>query len=154
VMDGRKRVYGLPITIPKELPLHGFLRCPKCNRSLTGSASRGKQKYHVYYHCTSSCGIRFRAQLVNASFESELSLFAPVQGMAELFAYAIADSHIEQTGGRTSERKALNKQVDEINTKLSRARDLLMDGAIAADDFKEMKSSCLLKLLRIEAKQL
>lgn len=37
---------------------------------------------------------------------------------------------------------------------MSRARDLLMDGAIAADDFKEMKSSCSEKLLRIEAKQL
>ncbi len=64
-----------------HLLLRGFLKCPRCTRQLTGSASRGrKSMYYYYYHCSSSCGARFKAQEVNHSFELELKKYLPVEG--------------------------------------------------------------------------
>lgn len=48
-LDGRKRKErpNTKIVSQDSLPLRGFLTCPKCNRMLTGSASKGK--YSLYY---------------------------------------------------------------------------------------------------------
>jgi site-specific DNA recombinase len=35
VLDGRKKVYGLAIATPKDLPLRNLLKCPRCPRMLT-----------------------------------------------------------------------------------------------------------------------
>ena len=47
VIDGRKRnLSNKPKIVSNDhLPLRGFVVCPKCNRMLTGSASRGKYNY-------------------------------------------------------------------------------------------------------------
>src|SRR5690606_30114532 len=59
ILDGRKRVVKPKIVAMDNLPLRGFLKCPKCDRMLTGSASKGKMgNYYYYYHCTSACGVR------------------------------------------------------------------------------------------------
>jgi len=41
VLDGRKKVYGLAIATPKDLPLRNFLKCPKCPRMLTEALLKG-----------------------------------------------------------------------------------------------------------------
>jgi site-specific DNA recombinase len=64
VLELRKRNFkkkGTKAVSPRSLALRGFLICPKCGHIMTGSASRGKQGvYYPYYHCKSSCGVRFR----------------------------------------------------------------------------------------------
>ncbi|MEO7978051.1 zinc ribbon domain-containing protein [Flavobacterium sp.] len=42
-----------------HLPLRGYLLCPECGKLLTGSPSKGRNQYYRYYHCASSCGVRF-----------------------------------------------------------------------------------------------
>jgi len=87
ILDGRKRTTTKPKIVSMDsLPLRGFLQCPKCDRMLTGSASKGKMsKYYYYYHCSSSCGTRFRAEGANEIFEQQLNDMMPKAGMAELF---------------------------------------------------------------------
>lgn len=55
MLDG-KRINSLKYnTIFDELPLRGFLRCPRCGKNMTGSASRGKLGgIFFYYHCSLS----------------------------------------------------------------------------------------------------
>ena len=65
VLNGRKKVQRTKLAIDDKLPLRGFLICPKCGRMLTGSASKGRKQHYHYYHCSSSCGIRYNAYLVN-----------------------------------------------------------------------------------------
>ena len=63
---GRKKNSPLRQTKKEELPLRGFLLCPKCNNKLTGSASKGcKGGKYFYYHCNSKCGVRFKAESLN-----------------------------------------------------------------------------------------
>jgi site-specific DNA recombinase len=42
VLTGRKRELSLKVVCPENLPLRGFILCPECSRTLTGSASKGK----------------------------------------------------------------------------------------------------------------
>ena len=60
VLDGRKRNYPAKQNQKKEFPLRGFLKCRKCDRNLTASASKGNGGKYYYYHCTCGCNERFR----------------------------------------------------------------------------------------------
>lgn len=72
VLDGRGRRYRLKVMAADSLPLRGFLICPKCGKLLSGSASKGRNKYYAYYHCFGDCTHRFRADRVNLIFEKEI----------------------------------------------------------------------------------
>jgi len=36
---------------PATFPLRAFVRCCRCGVPITGSSSKGRQKYYAYYHC-------------------------------------------------------------------------------------------------------
>src|SRR3546814_3701932 len=75
VLNGKKRFKEktrTKIVSLDMLPLHGFLRCPKCTRMLSGSASKGCGGYYYYYHCSASCRVRFRAVDRSEEHTSEL----------------------------------------------------------------------------------
>jgi len=44
----------------------------------------GRKGYRIYYHCTSKCGVRYRAGYVNNAFIDELMQPIPCKGYAEL----------------------------------------------------------------------
>ena len=63
MLDG-KRINPLKYnTIVEELPLRGFLKCPRCGKNMTGSASKGRHggKF-FYYHCGLGCPERQKAK--------------------------------------------------------------------------------------------
>ena len=72
ILDGRKRKAKTTIASHDMMPLRGFLRCSRCTRTLTSSAAKRRNAYYYYYHCSSSCGYRAKADIVNDLFVSEL----------------------------------------------------------------------------------
>ncbi|WP_369678700.1 zinc ribbon domain-containing protein [Parapedobacter indicus] len=84
-----KYVVNMAIATPEELPLRNFIKCNKCTRMLTGSASKGRKRYSIYYHCRSSCGVRHRAEDINNAFMDELIKFVPVPGMRSCLSRAL-----------------------------------------------------------------
>ncbi|RKR82362.1 DNA invertase Pin-like site-specific DNA recombinase [Mucilaginibacter gracilis] len=152
VLDGRKKVYGLAIATPKDLPLRNFLKCPKCPRMLTGSASKGRTTYRVYYHCRSACGVRFRAEEVNKSFMEELLLFLPRKGYSELFVETVTDCYNNQTRSIKEERKELIQHINEQNNRIDKARELMLSDEIDAAEFRKVKDDASEQVVRLEAK--
>src|SRR5690606_30803321 len=51
VIDGRGRTYRAKIVTRAEFPYRGLIDCPDCNKTLTGSKSKGRHRYYAYYHC-------------------------------------------------------------------------------------------------------
>jgi site-specific DNA recombinase len=51
------------------------IKCPKCGKFLTGSASRGHGGLYYYYHCSSSCDTSFKSQHANELFAGELKKY-------------------------------------------------------------------------------
>jgi site-specific DNA recombinase len=145
VLEGRKRkLFAHKVVEMEELPLRGFLKCPKsdCGRMLTGSASKGRSKYYHYYHCSSSCGCRFHADVVNSAFLTELRKYVPKKQFVPLYKITLFHAYNELTGFRQGERKIIMDELDKINLRLKNARKMRADKEIDLDDFRKLKQEC------------
>ena len=152
VLDGRKRHYRLKMVSNSTLPLRGFLICPKCNKLLTGSASKGHTKYYSYYHCTDGCSCRYRPDNVNQQFGYEIKKYIPRPEMIDLFKAVLSEAWFEQTYHIQDDIKRLRLQVKELEEKITYIRDLLSSKQIDPADFREMKTEYSNKLEKLEVK--
>ena len=140
ILDGRKRVIKPKIVAMENLPLRGFLKCPKCERMLTGSASKGKMgNYYNYYHCSSSCGTRFKAEAANEAFVKQLRYLSPKAGMVDIFIEAFINDFNKQMKAQNSDRANIIKEIDTLNKRYQNALLKNADGEMDYDDFQEVK---------------
>lgn len=151
ILDGRTRVAKPKILSMEKLPLRGFLKCPKCNRMLTGSASKGKMgKYYYYYHCSSECGVRFNAENTNEAFIKQLSELIPKQGMIQVYIASVIQDFKNQTRKQNTERRQLISQLDTLNTRMQNARIQKVDGKLNDEDFQILKKETNVQIEKLE----
>jgi site-specific DNA recombinase len=149
---GRKKISKPKIVSEDLLPLRGFVNCPKCNRALTGSASKGRNQYYYYYHCLPSCGFRQKAEVMNAAFLLELKKYVPHHAVAELFKSIIQDVNKNQTQNSNNERRHVINQIEEQNARVTKSRNLLLADAIEPADYKLIKAEAEEKINSLEAR--
>jgi len=152
IMDGRGRKYRLKTVAAASLPLRGFLLCPVCGKVLSGSASRGRDKYYAYYHCFGGCTHRFRADHVNDLLTSELKKYTPNPRWQPILKSFLYKAYRQQTGRNDTDRKQLTEQVKDLEGKLSKARDLLLSDQIDPADYRTMKAEYEERLNRQQVK--
>ncbi|WP_183573873.1 recombinase family protein [Mucilaginibacter sp. X5P1] len=151
IIDGRKKQIGQPIYVPEMLPLRGFLQCPKCGRTLTGSASKGRNNYFYYYHCSSACGIRYRAEMVNDLFVSELQKYKLRRPMGTVYSRVVHDQFNNMARFVLEKRRKLVTLVTEQHNRLSKARAHALLDDFDPDDYRILKKDCEDKIIRLEA---
>ena len=134
------------------MPLRGFLNCSKCTRTLTSSASKGRNAYYYYYHCTSSCGYRTKADIVNDLFVSELKEYVLNDVSALHFKTAILDSFEALTKHDRINKSKYIVEITELNKRITQGRELLLSGDIDGPDYKIIKSDAEQKIAVLEAK--
>jgi site-specific DNA recombinase len=152
ILDGRKRVMRTKIIVDENLPLRGFLICPNCGRMLTGSASKGRTQHYHYYHCSSDCGVRYKAPEVNAKVIDEIRKYVQPLPRLQLFKEVIVNVFKAKTRVQYNEVLQLKIQLEESNKRLSKARELLLSGDIEADDYRTIKSESEERINRLDAK--
>ena len=152
ILDGRGRRYRLKTVAAMSLPLRGFLLCPLCGKILSGSASRGRNKYYAYYHCFGDCTHRFRADHVNDLLTEELRKYTPNPKLQPLLKSFLCKAYRQQTGRNTDDRKQLTEQIKDLEGKLSKARDLLLSDQIDPADYRAMKAEYEERINRHQAK--
>ena len=152
VLFGRKRNAYKKATVSNEFPLRNFLECPKCGKMITASSSKGRSAYYNYYHCNSSCGWRFKSEYLHDQFMAELRKYIPHPAMIDLYKMVILDAYKSQLQGEKNDKKLLLREINEQNTRLAKARELLLTEAIDAADYKAIKSECERKISFLEAK--
>ncbi len=153
ILDGKKRkVVKTTIMSLAMFPLRGFLRCSNCNRMLCNSASKGRNGYYSYYHCSSVCGYRKKAEEVNDAFFVELHEYVLNWESAEFFKTAIMDAYIDATKGDTRNRTDYIVEITELNNRITKARELLLMGDIDGADYKTIKSDGENRIAVLEAK--
>ncbi|RKE47189.1 recombinase family protein, partial [Sphingobacterium detergens] len=140
ILDGRMRPIKTKIVSMEKLPLRGFLKCPNCERMLTGSASKSRLgRYYYYYHCTSSCGARFKAEIANDAFVRQLRFLSPKPVVVDLFVEAFKNNLTIQTKDQNRERKSLLDQIQVLNNRYQNALIKSADGEMEHEDFIELK---------------
>ncbi len=152
VLDGRKKIMRTKIFVDRHLPLRGFLLCPECGKLLTGSASKGRNQYYRYYHCTSACGVRIKAEIANESIIEEIKRYVRPLPALRLYKDTISSVYKNRTRGQRSLVQELKTQIEDANNRLSKARDLLLSGDIESDDYRTIKAGIDEKIQRSEAK--
>ncbi len=142
LIKSRRKQTSVRESLKHLFPLRGFLKCPWCNRTLTGSFSAGRKKKYRYYHCNSNgCKGRFRSDILEASYEEKLSKIYLAPEVYPLFEFVLQDENILSTqSDYKEERKSLLADIDTNQYLLSKARKLLLTEQIGNDDFTELKT--------------
>lgn len=152
VLSGKKKAGKTKVHSPELLPLRGFIKCSRCSRILCGSASKGRSGYYYYYHCSSSCGCRYKAEEVNSVFNEIVKEFTIQEDYAEVFIKAITDNYKNGNSTQLISRSELLKEINDLNSRIAKARELLLNGDIDGADYKTIKSENEHKIDVLEAK--
>jgi len=96
-LNGKKKTYRNKVGSLNILQLRRYLVCLSCGKLLTGSASKGRNGRYYYYHCTSSCGTRFKAENANSLFSRELKKLVPNPGMKEVYKVVLQEEFKSKT---------------------------------------------------------
>nr|WP_262898273.1 recombinase family protein [Flavobacterium geliluteum] len=68
ILNKRRKKASRKVVLSDHLILRGFLLCPDCGKTLTGSGYMGRSEKYYYYHCSLGCKFRTRADSVNQQF--------------------------------------------------------------------------------------
>ncbi|MGN6178836.1 MAG: recombinase family protein [Mucilaginibacter sp.] len=140
IINPKKKLAGKKTDLMDAFHLKRYLNCPTCGRKLCGSYSQGRAKKYSYYHCTSSCKIRLKADIINSNYSEKLQQLVLSENAVELFTIVLKDINItDQKMAYLSERKLLQQQIERNNSYISKARTLFMDNVLKYDDFSEIK---------------
>ena len=152
VLDGKRKKQRTKMHVDDMIPLRGFLICPNCGRMLTGSGSKDRKYRYYYYHCTSACGIRYRADRTNAEFIRELKKYIPHPAAVDLYKKLIREAYELQVRDQRTIKKQAIIRISELNNRITKGRELLLSGDIDGVDFKTIKSDCEKQIMILEAK--
>ena len=156
ILEGRKR--NLPNkfqTVRDEFPLRGYLTCPKCNRNLTASASKGRAggKF-FYYHCSGGCKERQKASTLNELIVPFLAEQKSNKQAIELFGTILRQQLKQNNTAGKKELEGISKSVSKQKQRLKNAKDMMLDGEFSASEYKEMKHEIEIELDKLNREEL
>jgi site-specific DNA recombinase len=154
IINGRSKKINdaTKITSDEMLPLRGYLTCPRCGKTLTGNASKGRSTYYHYYHCKMPCNFRLKAPEANNLLVRELKKFIPRPGMVEVYVPLLQKTFNDQTAIMKKERSNILVQIEDMNNRLKSARNLFAIGKMDQRDYRELKDECQPKINTLEGK--
>ena len=141
IIDGKKNTIAYPsrITQKEELYLRGLLSCAKCGKMITGSASRSRNKSrYFYYHCNYCKGQRYRADQANNTMQNIMGLFSFNKDAKVLYEEMMRMSLQGSKGTKESNIAKFEKEISQVDEKLEKLQDLLMDDKLSIENFNKM----------------
>lgn len=136
-----------------ELPLRGFLECPRCGKKLTGSASKGHGGRYFYYHCVKGCQERYRADLANEKFIELLEDLKPNNEVINLYDTILKEMLAENENGRKVNAKAIESEISKVQERINNLQDKLADNQIAVSDYSSAKQRYDVQLRELQGKR-
>lgn len=141
IINTSKRIVCKRTELKEMFPLVGYLTCPVCSRKLRASFSKGSTKRYPYYHCSGSCRVRLRADLLNKNYTEKLQGLMLSDGAIELLDLVLRDTNAAVYRKQyLYERTNLLKQLEEQDLLMSKARKLFVADKLKFDDFSGLKN--------------
>lgn len=134
----RKKHHTTHKKLNENFPLKGFLRCPKCNKPLTGSTSKGRSKHYTYYHCISPCNERYKLEDVELWITDFLKGISMKNEVKDLFTELVKEEISKQNKTQILGPKHYEK-VENLKQKLNRLQDIYLDGEIDKEEYQTAK---------------
>ncbi len=116
-----------------EFPLRGLIHCDKCNHPLTGSASRGRNGKHYYYHCNHCHKVRVRVDEIDRRMREifgELTISNPAKKIYTLMLKQILS---DETTIKKRPKDKIENEISQLKIRMNKLEDGFADGQISAD---------------------
>ena len=126
-----------------NLPLRGYLQCPRCGSNLTGSASTSKTgAKHHYYHCNprNECRERVKVKDAHDAFVQLLNEIQPTEEVCDLFELVLEDKYKTSEKNQYSLLKKVEADIEKLESRKDKLTGKLIDGVIDDETYKKMKS--------------
>jgi site-specific DNA recombinase len=123
-----------------DFPLRGFVMCGYCTELLTGSWSKGRNRYYAYYHCQDGC-TRESKELMEQKFKDFMQQLQPNAAYMRLFRKIVLDVWRKKQGDSQQAQGVLSRKVKELRenkTKLEEA--FVYQKAIDAQAIRKMRA--------------
>lgn len=138
ILDRKTKQNSIRIKDTLEFPLRGFVHCAKCGRPLTGSWSKGQFRRYPYYRCLNpGCRINIARDRLEFMFYEELKRLRPNPRFLKMLIAVIEDVYNSQVDIKSRYQRDLEKQIDRLMKKKVRLTDLMIDGEIDSETYKE-----------------
>lgn len=138
--------------IDAELPLRGFLICPTCKKTLTGSGSKGREgkNTYFYYHCTRYCRVRHKAIEVNSLFEEMLESLKIDGDCEAVYKSMLEERFDENQTNKETMITSLQREKENLYKRLEMAEDHLFEKQIDVSTFNTMKQRIDIRMMEIK----
>ena len=120
--------------------MRSFMRCPHCGSTVYGSFSKGRSKRYAYYHCNYCGNYRVAAEDANDNMCRFLKSLKPSKAVMALYERMLIDMTREQEKQCRDERKKMQLELEQVDTKLKKLQDKWLEGVIDDDTFSAMNS--------------
>lgn len=145
ILNHRKKITTRGI-VNDNFPLRGFLICTSCNKPLTGSGSKGRNKKYYYYHCLSKCRTRIRADHIHENFLMYLKTLIASEYFEDLFKSILMQMLAKATDHTRLTQDRIFNKIEKLVRRIDKARQLLLDGSIDGKDYKSIKEDAEIQI--------
>lgn len=135
-----------------EIALKRFIRCSTCNQPMRGYIANGYEM--PYYKCnTKGCKCNRNANKVNSQFERMLDGFTVNKAYIPLIREQLYLTFQEHNASLQETEQAVNKQLNELSTKLERLEERFITEELTAELYHKYKAKFEKEIQEIEAQK-
>lgn len=140
ILDGRTVAIAPRARSHADFPLRGFVKCGYCTEALTGSWSKGRNKYYAYYHCQDGC-IRETKDVMEALFADFMRTLQPNAGYMRLYREVVMDVWRTKQGDSQKAQGVVSRKINQLRENKSKLEEAFVyQRAIDAETYKAMRS--------------
>ncbi len=130
-----------------DFHLRGVINCNTCGHVLTSSFSKGRHGGRFgYYHCNKCKGQRVPATKVHTAFYDLLGSLSISPEMNKVYQAVLTSISLSGEKRNKQDAKAINKQIDQINERINRLQDLMLNGKLEIEDYQSMRARYVVQL--------
>jgi site-specific DNA recombinase len=123
-----------------DFPLRGFIKCGFCTERLTGSWSKGRNRYYAYYHCQDGC-IRETKDTMESQFEEFMRQLQPNAGYMRLYREIVLDVWRKKQGDSQNVQRVVSRKIAELRENKSKLEEAFVyRKAIDQTTYNEMRA--------------
>ncbi len=137
----------------------GFIRCGYCDKALTGSSPKGRNKYYPIYHCigckksTDKPRLSKPRDVVHKEFIDLLESIRPSEDIAVLFRATVLKKMNSEFSNSNANIAKLNNRISSLNEKRSKILDLFIEGQLNEADKKQKLAEIDVQVASVELKR-
>ncbi|MDI1355351.1 MAG: recombinase family protein [bacterium] len=153
-LDPKRFKHSYFVRIREEIPLRGFLNCPQCDKKLTGSRSTGGSGIkHYYYHCSKGCKERIKAHELNTVFADHLNTLNFRNDIKAIYHEILVQNFKQRESKKSTNSQILQIKIKTLADRLIRAQQMMLDGNLEINDYKEIKNTLELQSEELKKSQ-